>query len=120
MDINTYVEAAKAVMVAHPVSYTLVVAGASALGGRAALVALGDSLVRKAATWEDAKMKSAGLTPDQRKLVLEDQAKAADRTAAALRAQAAAIVPPPVTAAVEPPKPTLAVAAPSVPPTGGV
>lgn len=76
----------------YPVAWTLGVAAFSALGGRAALVALGDRLVKKAATWEDANLAAAGLSPDQRKLVLEDQARAAERAAADLRAVAAAIV----------------------------
>jgi hypothetical protein len=97
MDINVYVHAAHEIESQYPLAYTALTLAFGAWGGVKGLAKLGDTLVKKAASWEDAKLKSAGLSPAQRKIVLEDEARAAERAAADLRAVAAAIdVAPPV------------------------
>lgn len=87
-----YYNAAVSFLSTHPIAYTVVVAGFSAVGGHKAIEAGIDKIVKGAATYQDGKLKAAGLPPARRKQVLLEEALAADRAAADLRAVAAGIV----------------------------
>lgn len=90
MDYNAVVS----FLSSHPVAYTLIVGGVSAFGGHQAIEAGFDHLIKSAATYQDAKLRSAGLPASRRKQVLLDEALAADRAAADLRTVAAGIIVP--------------------------
>lgn len=80
---------------AHPIAYTIAVSGFSAAGGFKLLPWLEskgvDWVVNKAADWQEARGKAAGLSPAQQAVLAEHEAAVAARAAEDLQKRAQAL-----------------------------
>lgn len=95
MDYETVLGAAKILINEHPVWYTIVVSGFSALGGGKLLPWLQtkgvDWVVNKASDWQESRERKAGLSPLQMAVLAQHEADIAQRAADDLKRRAAAL-----------------------------